>query len=834
MGIRQTDQFVLHFGAFEADLYTGELRKGGKLIPVPPQPFKVLVLLASQPGELVTRDEIQRELWGGHTFVDFEQGLNFCVKRLRAALGDDAENPRYIETLPRRGYRFIAEVEKRQPRDSAATPRVMARTVPSPEMVSRDSATFQAPVAYPKPPTGVWTQGSAALRPRTQSAAVAEHPAHHIPTSTRRWWNNRRAIIAWSTLAAVLVFLSGYLVRLERPQKLTQQDTIVLAGFINNTGEAVFTGTLQEGLRRDLEQSTFLNILSDDAVTTQLRYMGQSSEPLTFTLAREVCRRQGSKAVLSGSIVRIGNRYPITLKAVSCADGRSLDVEQVEAASREDVLSKLHEAGSQLRRKLGESLASVQKYDAPLEQATTPSLEALQALGVAYATWRSKGDEAAIPLFKRAIELDPNFALAYSDLGTVYCNIGEALLCTGSVDKAHQLRERVSERERMLIDSNYYLYVTGELEKAEQVFETWMQIYPRSGGPYVQSGLVSFELGRLQNALNDELQAFRLMQGNQVVYQNVSFGYMYLNRWDDANAILQEAHARKLDEPLLENSYQLAFLLNDSKEMERCLAAAKGKSDVESSLLASQADSEAFHGRLRRAREFSRQAVASALAGDSKETAAEWRVTEALREAEFENRVEAERDAVAALSLSPTKDIQTAAALALARTGRLEQARSIANDLQKRFPTDTLINNYWLPSIRSAIQISQKNFALAVETLQLAQPYELGGNEPPFTSGATLYPVYLRGQAYLEMKQWGKAAAEFQRIQDHRGLVWNFPLGALAYLELARAYGHTGDLLKARAAYQDFLSLWQGADAEIPVLEQAKSEYAKLLKSPTQ
>jgi eukaryotic-like serine/threonine-protein kinase len=840
---RQSDNLVLRFGAFEADLHTSELRKGGRLVAVPPQPFKVLALLASRSGELVTREEIQEELWGGDTFVDFEQGLNFCIKRLRAALGDDADNPRFIETLPRRGYRFLATVEKL--RNHGATPDVPHLVVrpfsPLADVSAREDAASPSQTVPPKPPSGVWTNGSAALWPRPQAAAahsidvVPDSPADSIegpsPASHRPQVQlfAPRVMLIGALALVVLLSISMWIGRHWPSHPLTEKDTIVLADFANNTGEPIFEGTLKEGLRKDLEQSTFLNILSDDAVTAQLRYMGRPpGEPLTLAVAREVCRRQGSKAVLSGSISRIGSHYPITLKAVGCDDGRSLGVEQLEATRREDVLGKLHEAGSELRSRLGESLASVQKYDTPLEQATTPSLEALQAFSVASATWRSQGDAAALPLFKRALQLDPSFALAYSDLGTVYCNLGETALCAQSVSKAHELDAKVSEREKMFIDSSYYLYVTGELEKAAQVFQAWKQIYPRVPGPYIQSGLIASELGQLESGLDNDLQALRLRSDSSLVYRNLSYDYLYLNRLQEAGSILSEAHSRKLDVSLLGNSYQLAFLLNDTKEMERCLTAANGKPEFESSILASQADTEAFYGHLSKARELSRQAIASALAVDSKETAAEWQVTAALREAEFGNKNRAQQEADSALTLSPTRDVQVAAALVFARTGKLEQARAIANDLQKHFPADTLIASYWLPSIRAAMEISQKHAALAIEALQVTEPYELGGNEPPFSSGGTMYPAYLRGQAYLQMKEWQKAAAEFQKILDHRGLVWNFPLGALAPLQLGRAYAGSGDSIKARNAYKSFLARWQDADTNIPVLTQAKVESAKL------
>jgi Flp pilus assembly protein TadD len=608
--------------------------------------------------------------------------------------------------------------------------------------------------------------------------------------------------------------------------KLTERDTIVLGDFANTAGDPVLGDALKAGLAADLSQSPFLNILSEDSVNRQLRYMGRAPEtPLAADVAREVCQRASGKAMLLGSISGIGSHYAITLKAVNCANGDSLNVEQAEAASREQVLAKLHDVARSMRNKLGESLASVQKYDTPLEQATTSSLEALQAYSLAQRAFRSQGDAAAIPLFKRALELDPNFALAIADLGIVYCNLNEEALCSQYVSQAHQLRDRVSERERLVLDWNYSNYVTGDLEAALQVLGQWKQLYPRELAPYIQLGIVASNLGRLETALSTDLEAFALRKDVSVVYKNLSFDYMNLNRVDEAKSVLIEARSRKLDASLLMNYYQLAFLQNDSAEMERYASAAEGKSGIEASMLSSQADTESFHGRLRKANETTRTAVAVALAEGDRESAADAEATEALRDAEFDDRRGAREHAAAALTLAKTRDVQVAAALAFARAADIHQAQALSDSLQRRFPRDTLIAHYWLPTIRAAIAISQAKAAEAISDLQETSSYELGGGVPPFSAGALLYPVYLRGQAYLELKQWRDAAPEFQKIIDHRGLVWNFPLASLAYLELARALTNS-DPIGARSAYQHVLELWQGADA--PILGRARSEYARL------
>ncbi len=617
-----------------------------------------------------------------------------------------------------------------------------------------------------------------------------------------------------------------------KPKLDQQKDTILLADFANYTGDSVFDSALRQGLAADLGQSPFLNILPDRAITRQLENMGLPRETrLTTEVAREACRREKGKAMLLGSISSIGSRYAITLKAVDCGSEETLDAEQAEAERREDVLRKLHEMASNMRRKLGESPDSVQKYDTPLQQATTPSLEALQAYSKAGKTWLSHGEAEAVPLFKQALEIDPTFAVAWADLGITYFNLGEAGLSAEYGKRAYELRQRVTEKERFYIDSNYYMNVTGELEKAAAVFKEWKQVYPRELGPYINYGSVASKLGWLEEALANDRGALQLRKDSFFAYRALSDDYLNLNRLDDAKDILDGARAHKeMDLPLLPYFYRLAFLREDAKEKERCLSAAtaSGQPLIESALLSSQADTEAFQGHLKKARELSRGAIAAALLAEEKEGAANWQVTQALREAEFGNTSQARQDAKAALALVKSKNIQVAAALAFARTGDLATAQAMAADLQERFPTDTLLTKYWLPSIRAAIAISRKNADQAIGYLQAASPYELGEGRPPFSSGGTLYPAYLRGQAYLETKQWQAAAGEFRKILEHRGLVWNFPLGALANLQLGRAYAASDDLVAARLFYQAFLTRWHDSDPDVPILRQAKAEYAKL------
>ena len=636
---------------------------------------------------------------------------------------------------------------------------------------------------------------------------------------------------AWASALVLLVAL-GFMSWLRlRPAHLKEKDSIVLADFVNKTGDPVLNDALKAGLLADLGQSPFLNILSEDNVARQLHYMGRPTDaPFTANVAREVCQREGSKALLVGTISNIGANYAITLSASNCETGSSLAVEQAEAKSREEILSRLHDAAQRLREKLGESLASVEKNSVPLDQATTSSLEALQAFSQAQRTWRTQGDTAAIPLFQRALELDPNFALALSDLGTMYCNLDEAELCSRYVAQAYSLRNRLTGRERFVVESNYFLYVTGELERAADVFREWKRLEPTMLYPYVNMGLVEGELGRNEHALENDLQAYAVKKDNFVVYRNLSEDYMTLNRLTEAQAILDEAHNRKLDESLVENYYRLAFLQGDEQKMDDSAKAALRRPENEADMLAMQADTEAFFGRIRKARELSERAVHAALASNSSENAANWEVTAALREAEYGNPTEAIKYARSALQRTSSQAVQIAAALALARSGETATALKIVDLSQKRAPLDTLVVNYWLPTIRAAVALQASDPSQALRELESAKAYEAGGNRPPFTAGATFYPAYLRGIAYLRMKNWLAAKREFQKILDNRGSVWNLPTSAMARLQLARAHAGSGDHDLALASYQQWLNQWNRADPDARILQQAQKEFAGIAR----
>jgi eukaryotic-like serine/threonine-protein kinase len=639
----------------------------------------------------------------------------------------------------------------------------------------------------------------------------------------------------WPTLggAAVVVVglaIGGWLYFARRAHALTEKDTIVLSDFTNTTGDEVFDDTLKQALAVDLGQSPFLNILSEEKVRQTLQQMTRSpGERLTQDLAREVCQRAGSKAYLAGSIAALGTQYVIGLEALNCASGDVLAREQVTAAGKEQVLPALGQAAAKLRNEVGESLSSVHKFDVPLEQATTNSLEALKAYTLGRKTSREKGEAEAIPFHKRAIELDPNFALAYDSLGINYYNLNQPSLGADYLRKAFDLRDHITEREKFHVTAHYYSLAADEMEKAIQTLELWIQVYPRDFVAYSNLGTGYMILGQYEKAATDTREALRLEPNNVVPYANLGEIYLALNRFDEARTTTEEALGRKLEGiPLHLNLYALAFFRGNTTSMKHQSDWAVGKPSAEDQMLSLESDTEAWSGRLGKARALSRQAVESARRSDEKEPAALWQANAAIREALFGNPDAARQNAAAAVALAPgVRDAEAQAALAYALTGDAAHAQSLADDLAKRFPQGTVVQSVWLPTIRAQIETDRKKAARGIELLQAAGHYELGMLSVSALNSC-LYPVYVSAEAYLSAQQGATAAAEFQKILDHRGLLWNCATGALAHLGLARAYAMQGDTAKAKSAYQDFLTLWKDADPDIPIFIAAKAEYAKL------
>jgi DNA-binding winged helix-turn-helix (wHTH) protein/tetratricopeptide (TPR) repeat protein len=814
-------QKLLRFGTFELNLATEELRKNGIPLKLSPQPFRILALLASQSGQIVTRDEIRQQVWGGETYVDFEHGMNQCIKQIRTALSDNTENPVYVETLPRRGYRFLAPVsvktieslptvvESQSGLHSAIVP-----TIPAP--VSGDSPAFGASTA---PVQLAATAPAAASDPFAVAPALA--PVQGSVTTHRRHWF--RAVL----FAVVVLGVIGGIVywQSQRATALTERDTVVLSDFKNTTGDPVFDSALRQSLTFDLEGSPLINVLSDERVDEQLRYMGQPRDArLTQAVTRQVCQRSGSKAMIVGSISAMGSQYLIGLEAIDCANGESLGHEQEEADSREHITKALSKAAASMRRRLGESLASVQKFNKPAEDATTPSLEALQAFNQARIA-QITGNGDPIFYFKRALDLDPNLAVGYVALGTAYDNAGQVSLARQNYTKAYELRDRVSSpQERFYIEGHYYDSVTGELLKAIETYQDWTQNYPGNYKPHENLSVVLAELGRYEMAAKEALEALRLSPSNGLTFANLVGTYNALDRLDDAKAAFEHAEALKLDNAYLHfYRYLTAFLQGDEAGMQQQAVWAMGKPGAEELLLSAQADTQAYRGRIGSSRAFAQQAVQLAKRDDAPETAATWKATAALREAEIGNASQARAEAAEALAMAPGRNVQVIAGLALARAGDLVQAQKIVAQLDQAYPHDTIMQGYSLPAIQAAIEVAKGNLAKAIDVLQQATPYELSNQSPAY-----LYPAYLRGEAYLMTGQGQQAVVELQKILAHPGIMQNFVTGALAHLQLARAQAITGNKEAARKSYQEFLSLWKEADAGIPVLEAAKTEYQRL------
>jgi serine/threonine protein kinase/tetratricopeptide (TPR) repeat protein len=671
------------------------------------------------------------------------------------------------------------------------------------------------------------------LRGTTRAAAASADlksiatPPRETAVSRRNRWKLALPIgLILALLGAIIFGLSHR--RTSQASKLNEKDAVVLADFANSTGDPVFDNTLKQGLAVSLRQSPFLNILSDSKVAATLTMMTRPpNTQLTSEVAREICQRTHSKANIGGTISALGKEYVLGLRAASCETGDVLAEEQATADRKEEVLSALGKAAAKLREKLGESLASVTKYNQPLEEATTSSLEALQQYSEQRRAQREQGDAAAIPYGKRAIELDPNFALAYASLGANYGNLSQPSLARENLQKAYELRDRVTQQERFLIESLYYSGVTGEIDKAIQIYTEWARTYSADYVPHDNLGVSYSILGQYEKAAEETNVSLRLEPDDAIAYGNLADDYLALDRIKDVKAPLDEASGRNLDSPDLHlHRYHLAFLEGDPSAMQEQSLWARGKPE-EDGQLSDESDTEAYYGRLRKARELTRKAVESAKRNGSTDTAALWQVNEALREAEFGNTALARKAVAAAMSLSSRPDIELLGALALARSGDTVQSSALADKVAAEFDRDTMIQAYWLPTIRAAIAIDRGDSQKAMELLTVASEYELG--EPLQTpSHGTLYPVYVRGEAYLRAGDGAQAATEFQKMIDHRGIVSNFPLGALAHLQLGRAYKLSGNAEKARKAYAAFLLVWLDADPDIPILKQAKAEYAKL------
>ena len=811
---------VFSFGEFEVREREFLLISAGEPVAVEPKAFRVLLFLLRNPGRLIRKDEILNAVWGDCSVSD--NSLTRSITTLRRLLGDDSRYPRYIATVPTVGYRFLCDVKTVE--DGFAGPN--AATLPHPHNGNEENRNEFEPL------------------PGTRSVEVTPHrPGDNLATPFAAGETSKRWKVIVPAAAAVLAFfITGYFYLHRAPHStpiLTDKDTIVLADFTNTTGDAVFDDTLKTALDVSLRQSPFLSVLSDSEVEKTLQQMTRpATTKLTPELARELCQRAGSKAYLAGSIASLGSEYVLGLKAVNCQSGDTLAEEQVTAAFKEKVLDSLGEAASRLRGELGESMATVQKFDVPLKQATTSSLEALKAYSLGAKANSEKGAAAALHYYQRAIELDPNFAMGYARVGYKYSVLNQPERAREYVAKAFQLREHASELEKLSLTGDYYYFVTGELDKAAQTSQEQIETYPRQWEGYDSLGGVLLSQGQYEKSAELAKQTLRLAPGVVGPYESLAYDLLVLQRFDEARQVIHEAQAQKLDDaPLHHDLYGLAFHRADSAAMAEQQQWFARTLELENFGLALASNTEAYDGHLRKARELTKRAVDSAARADNKEMEAIWQAIAAQREAVYGNPAEARQSAAYALKLAPpSPEAEAEAALAFAMVGDKARAGWLARDIGKRSPLDTQMHSLWLPTIDAQLALNKKDPASALNALQAAFPVELGWIA--FGNNTCLYHVYLRGEAYLAAGQGNAAAREFQKILNHSGPVGNCWTGAMAHLGLARAHALQSRTsqgadagaarVRALAAYKDFLTLWKDADPDIPILKEAKAEYAKL------
>jgi tetratricopeptide (TPR) repeat protein len=627
-------------------------------------------------------------------------------------------------------------------------------------------------------------------------------------------------VVAGLLLAAVIA--GGVYWRSRGGQKLTEKDSILLADFVNTTGDPVFDGTLKQALAVQLDQSPYLNIVPDQTVRKALQFMGRPAEErVTGSVAREICERQHVKAMLSGSIETLGSQYVVALDATNCASGDSLAREQITAATKEAVLPAVGKAASSLRGKLGESLASIQKFDTPVTEATTSSLEALKAYAAADEMRNAGGEAESLPLFEHAVELDPNFAQAYARLAAIYSNVGEEDRAGQAARKAFDLRERVSERERYYIAGHYY-FATGDIEKEKENLELAIKAYPNDSTALGNLALVyNLYYGQFDKAIPLASEASRVEPNSPFGYVHTSIPYMALNRVEEARSLLQRAVDAKADNLFVHQAlYEVAFMNGDADEMQRQLKLSEGKPG-EYLLLREAITVAVSHGQMQKAAELMLRSTQVTDRLGFKETTADTQAFAALTQAQVGNSARVKALAASSSALAHGRANMAPVAVALAMTGDGKRAQAIVDDLGHRFPDDTILHQVNIPMVRALIELEGKAPEKAIEALQATTPYELGIDE-------SLLPIYIRGQAYLQAKRGAEAVQEFQKIVDHRGIAPTFPEHSLAKLGLGRAYGMTGNGAKARAAYQDFFALWKDADPDVPILKEARGEYVKL------
>ena len=787
-----TGRRLYEFGPFRVDPSHRVLLRDNKPVPLHPKAFDILLVLVERSETVVPKDHLMKAVWP-ETFVE-ESNLAQNIFVLRKTLGDAVGENRFIVTVPGRGYRFAEKVQ----------------VVDEGEVVAPE-------------------QEQLIVESHTRSRLVVEQravPAKSLP-------GKRPGLRLGIGLAIVLAMLVGAGVYFYLPlgPKLTEKDTIVLGDFDNKTGDQVFDGTLRQGLSAQLEQSPFLNLLSDSRIAETLSLMTQPKDSrLSPELAREVCQRTASAAELNGAIAQIGARYLLTLHAVNCSTGESLGSAEAEASNKDHVLDALGKLATQIRGKLGESLASVQKYDVPPADVTTSSLDALHTYSLAMKAL-TMNFSTPIRIMQHAVEQDPNFAMAYTRLGVMYVNIAETQQGAEAISKAYTLRDRVSEREKLYISTRYDQMVTGDLLAARKDFELFEQIYPRDPVALANLGVICLHLGDFDKLFSFTQASIKLSPRSDIHGSNDIWTYIFLNRFDEAKAMAVSGLKTLPDEPSYHSTlYTIAFVERDFAGMQREAQAYITNPTWGDSALNNEANSAGYFGQLAKAREFTKQAADAARKQEKKETPATYDAEAAIREALAGNIAVAKQNVKTALALSRSKDVEAMSALALALAGDSREATQLATELDRQFPKNTILQLNYLPTIRAAEQLwdggGRIDPAKAIEMLAPVTPYELGITA--LEEGLSLYPVYVRGQALLLARNGSAAATEFQKIIQHPGVVQNEPIGALAYLGLARAYALSHDSAQAHAAYQEFFALWKDADPDVPILKQARAEYAKL------
>jgi DNA-binding winged helix-turn-helix (wHTH) protein/tetratricopeptide (TPR) repeat protein len=756
------------------------------VIPLRLKVFDTLRVLVENAGRLVTKQELLEAVWPDTTVG--ENNLNHNISVLRKAIGEKATGQQYIETVPRVGYRFVADVETDEPAAGA---------------VDADAGAGDADQTPPTVATGA--------------------------VSPPRQWRAGLLLLAVAMLIALAAAMSLPVDRSRasgRTFAFTNKDSVLIADFVNTTGDDVFDGTLRRAAAVELGQSPFLNIVSEERIQETLRYIGRSpDERVTRDLAREIAQRQGIKALLLGSIASLGKHYVIDLEAVSAASGETIAREQAEADSRERILSRLGEAATRLREKLGESLASIEKFSAPIEQATTASLDAFKAYDLGRQRQFNGKYFEAIPHYRRAVELDPDFAMAYAALGMTYGYAREYDLAAQVSQRAFELRDRVSEREKFYISVRYYMDVLDNGDRAIEVLELWKQTYPRDFVPRTNLAARYGAIGRYQEALEEAREGVRLNPDAGVTYAAVAHILIGLGQLREAAAIIEQAMARGLDPPYGHYMlYAIAFLNGDAAAMQRQIDRVSG-TPAEGGMLAMQSLIAAHAGRVRQARELTKRAMELAKRRGLVEAAGVYAAGDALWEAAYGNCREAEQAVTRALALSRGRNALRWSALAVAICGDSMLAGKLADEMVRRFPEDSFFRSSWLPMIRAALSLYRGDPAAAVEQLKTAERVELGHN-------VALWPSYLRGLAYLRQGADAKAQREFQKILDNKGVLVPkdintaaMTLYPLAYLGRARAAARGGDADASRLAFEAVLAVWKAADSDMAIVQTARREY---------